>query len=283
MNSRQLIMSALQEDVRKGDITTNLIIPQNTKGKGIIIAKEDGVLAGIKIVEQVFKILDPKIKFKYLVNDGESFKKGATICRFEGKLSAILTGERTALNFLARLSGIATLTSKFVEKVKGTKVKILDTRKTTPLLRELEKYAVKCGGGHNHRMGLWDMILIKDNHIKAAGGIKEAMSKIKYQNSNTKIEIEVKNLRELDEALKCPIDIIMLDNMSIKEIKSCRDTIYRVRRNVGTNSIRAIKIEVSGGVNLNNVCQIAKTGVDYISVGALTHSAPGIDFSLGIE
>ncbi|MCK4352917.1 carboxylating nicotinate-nucleotide diphosphorylase, partial [candidate division WOR-3 bacterium] len=182
MKLKQIVKSALKEDTGKGDITTNLIIRKVIEGKAVIKAKESGVLAGGNVAKEVFKLLDPKIKFAQLVKDRENFNPGAILFELKGSIAPILTGERTALNFLQKLSGIATLTHKFVEQVKGTGAKILDTRKTTPNLRELEKYSVRCGGGKNHRMGLWDMILIKDNHIKAAGGIDKAIAKCKMQN-----------------------------------------------------------------------------------------------------
>ena len=238
-------------------------------------------MAGSDVACEVFKFLDPDIKFVRVIKDGAKFKSGEVLFKITGKLSAILTGERTALNFLQHLSGIATLTNKFVEKIAGTSAKILDTRKTTPGLRELEKHAVKCGGGENHRMGLWNMILIKDNHIKVVGGIREVISKIIPQNAGQKsrIEIEIKDLGELKEALQYPIDRVMLDNMGIPQIK---EAVKIVKSRIPNTEHRTPKIEVSGGVNLNNVREIAETGIDYISVGALTHSAPAIDMSLEI-
>ncbi|MDI6840206.1 MAG: carboxylating nicotinate-nucleotide diphosphorylase [bacterium] len=270
----QIVRLALKEDIGKGDITTELVIPEAATGNALIISKEPGVLAGGSVANAVFKTISPESKFVQRVKDGETFKKGATLFEIHGPIHAILKCERTALNFLQRLSGIATLTYKFVNKVKGTKVKILDTRKTTPGLRELEKYAVRCGGGYNHRFGLWDMILIKDNHIRAAGGIKEAISKIKNQISKIKVEIEVKNLSEFKEAITYPVDMIMLDNMPIKEM---REAVKLAKKRKSK-----IELEASGGINLNNVREIAKTGVDYISVGKITRSAPSIDMSLEI-
>lgn len=232
------------------------------------------MLAGGEVAKETFKFLDPGIEFTQVVMERDKFKVGNVLFEVEGRLSAILTAERTALNFLQHLCGVATLTNKFVEKVRGTGVKILDTRKTTPGLRELEKYAVRCGGGENHRMGLWDMILIKGNHIKAVGGIGEAIEKLKVKSEKLKVEVEVKDLEELGQAIKYPIDRVMLDNMSIEEIREA------VKKCQIQNP--KCKIEVSGRVNLENVKEIAETGVDYISVGALTHSAPSIDMSLKV-
>ena len=223
-----------------------------------------------------FKLLDPKIKFMPLVSDGKSFKTNAVIARVEGNVQSILSAERAALNFLSRLSGIATLTSKFVNKIKPYKVKIMDTRKTTPGLRLLEKYAVAAGGGCNHRLGLHDQILIKDNHLKAIDYDWAALCHTirKYKKRRVNTEIEVSDLKELNEALKLTPDIIMLDNMGIKEMKAAVKSLRSLRSN--------IKLEASGGVSLKNVRKIAATGVDMISVGGLTHSSNPIDFSLEI-
>lgn len=276
MRLNEIVRKALEEDIRKGDVTTNSIIPKNSKGKAVIVAKEEGVLAGIEVVCEVFTALDSGIKFNKFLNDGDRFEPGTKLLEIAGSLRAILTGERTALNFLTHLSGVATLTSHFVEKVKGTKAKILDTRKTIPGLRELEKHAVKMGGGTNHRFGLYDAVLIKDNHIAAAGGIKQAVEKVKESARGacawSFVEVEVENLEQLKEALSCGADRIMLDNMSIEDVKKA----------VEITSGKA-KLEVSGGVNLDTVRKIAETGVDYISVGAITHSFKAIDLSLEIK
>ncbi len=271
---KRLVKRALREDIGSGDITTELIIPPDSNGRAVIKAKESGILAGGEVAQAVFTTLDPDIKFTQLIKDGEKFARSVVLFELEGNLRTILKGERVALNFLQRLSGIATLTNKFVERVSGTGVKILDTRKTTPGLRELEKYAVRCGGGENHRMRLSDMILIKDNHIKAVGGIREAMEKLKVKSSKFKVEVEVKNLEELDVVLDYPVDFfrIMLDNMSVDEIKEAT-------RKCKMPTAKCC-LEVSGGVNLENVREIAETGVDYISVGALTHSVSSIDMNL---
>jgi len=223
-------------------------------------------------------MVNPAIVFNLLKQDGERIKKGEKVVLVQGKVKSILSAERTALNFLQRLSGIATFTAKYVEKIKGTKAKILDTRKTTPGLRVLEKYAVKAGGGENHRMGLFDMILIKENHIKAAGGISDAIKNARSKYRTKKIEVEVGNLSEVKEAIGSESagslgpDWMMLDNMKIQQMKKA----VRMIRSISPN----IKIEASGGINLKNVRKIALTGVDFISVGALTHSAPALDLSL---
>ncbi|HID92833.1 MAG TPA: carboxylating nicotinate-nucleotide diphosphorylase [bacterium (Candidatus Stahlbacteria)] len=275
MRLSAIVKRALKEDIGKGDVTTNSVIPKDSKGKAVIVAKKDGVLAGMDVACEVFKILDPQIKFNKFLNDGDKFKNGMKLLEIYGSLRAILTGERTALNFLTHLSGIATLTSHFVEKVRGTKAKILDTRKTIPGLRELAKYAVKMGGGENHRFGLHDAVLIKDNHIAVAGGIREAVERLRKSSIDSRfssfIEVEVENLFQLKEALSCDVDRIMLDNMNVEDIKKAVEI---------TNG-RA-ELEVSGGVNLDNVRKIAETGVDYISVGSITHSAKSIDMSLEV-
>jgi nicotinate-nucleotide pyrophosphorylase (carboxylating) len=271
-HANNLIRSALSEDLGKGDITSQTLIKDNLTGKAIIIAKQDGIIAGLDVAKTVFKIVDKKTIFQPSKKDGERVKTGDQIAIIRGKVTSLLSAERTALNFLQRLSGIATLTSEYVYQVKGTRAKILDTRKTTPGLRVLEKYAVKMGGGTNHRMGLYDMILIKENHIKAAGGIGEAMRKARASIKKTKIEVEVSNLREVIEAVASSPDWIMLDNMNPREMKKAVNIIRS--ENPG------IKIEASGGVSLKNVRKIALNGVDFISVGALTHSAPALDLSM---
>lgn len=274
MKIHGIIKQALKEDIGKGDITTNSIIPKSEFVKAEIIAKDSGIIAGLGIAEQVFKELDKNIIFIKKVKDGEKAKEFKVIAEIKGNARAILAGERVALNFLQRLSGIATLTAKFV-KLAGTKsrkqrgIKILDTRKTTPLMRELEKYAVRAGGGKNHRFGLYDAVLIKDNHIEAAGSITEAVKKAKR--AGKAIEVEVKNLREVREALNAGVDRLLLDNMDIKNIKES------VKLAKGR-----VKLEVSGGVSLNSIKAIAKTGVDYASIGALTHSAKALDISLDV-
>jgi len=268
-----IITRALEEDIGPRDITTSSIIPEGLKAKAAILAKEDFVLAGINVCSECFRTLDTEIKFKGKFKDGDSVKKGKVIAEIKGNAMSILMSERVALNFLQRLSGIATLTSTFVKEVKSLKVKIVDTRKTAPGLRSLEKYAVRVGGGFNHRFGLYDAVLIKDNHIALSGDIKKAVTKVKNGISHTaKIEVETKTLREVKEALQSGVDIIMLDNMSLETM---------------TKAIKIIDgralIEASGNINIRNGREVAKTGVDLISIGSLTHSAPAIDISLEIR
>ncbi|OGC03571.1 nicotinate-nucleotide diphosphorylase (carboxylating) [candidate division WOR-1 bacterium RIFOXYA12_FULL_43_27] len=268
-----LIKKALEEDVGSGDITTNAIVPENKIAKAKIIAKEEGIIAGLPLAKLTYEVLDKKVRFISKVKDGCRVKSGTVIAEISGPARAILTGERLALNFLQHLSGIATLTNKFKaqsSKCKN-KVEILDTRKTMPLWRGAEKYAVACGGGTNHRMGLYDAILIKDNHIAIAGGIEKAICKAQAQaQAKVRIEVEAKRISEVKEAIKIGVDRILLDNMNIKTLKQA----------VALCKKSKIKTEASGGVNLKNVAAIAKTGVDYISIGALTHSAKALDISL---
>jgi nicotinate-nucleotide pyrophosphorylase (carboxylating) len=270
---KEIIKLALKEDIGKGDITTENLIPLGKKGIAVIIAKEKGILAGGRLVKEIFSSRSKNIKVVQLVKDGEEFSKGNVLFKIEGNLRTILTCERVVLNFLQYLSGVATLTNRFVKKIANTRIKILDTRKTLPGVRLLSKYAVRCGGGMNHRLGLWDMILIKDNHIKAVGGVKEVLKKVKK--GKTKIEIEVKTLTQLKEVLNYQIDWIMLDNMSVKDMKEA----IRLIRKSNPN----IKIEISGGVNLKTISSFATLDVDYISVGALTHSPKAIDLTLKIK
>lgn len=270
----EIIKKALEEDLnRKGDLTTEAIPIIFKKGKAIILAKEEGILAGLEVCKAVFNSLDKNIIFKTKFQDGKGIKPGNTIVSLEGNIKSILTAERTALNVLSHLSGIATLTNKFVQKTKPYRVKLLDTRKTIPGLRKFEKYAVKKGGGFNHRLGLYDGIIIKDSHIKAAGGIKEAVKGIrKNYKSKYKIEVEAKNLNEVKEAIEARSDLIMLDNMKIEMINKAKNLIGK-----------RVPIEVSGGVNLSNIREIAKIGVDFISIGRLTNSAPALDISLELK
>lgn len=276
-----IVRRALEEDIGRGDITTNSLISPDLRVKGVILAKEKGILAGLDIAKLCFKFVDKDIKFIPEIKDGYKFKKSQVIARIEGRACKILNAERTSLNFLMHLSGVATLTHRFVQKIKSYKVKITDTRKTLAGLRILEKYAVRVGGGTNHRMGLYDQVLIKENHIKVIGdrfwvmGFKE----IKRAAPQFKIEVEVKTLKEFNRVLKLKLDIIMLDNMSIKDIKKA----VRIRNNLLPNTYDLKpKLEVSGNVNLNNVRKLAQTGIDMISIGALTHSAKAIDMSLEI-
>ncbi|MCS7245746.1 MAG: carboxylating nicotinate-nucleotide diphosphorylase [candidate division WOR-3 bacterium] len=263
------IKLALLEDSLYGDLTSE-ILEINANGEFLLLAKEDFILCGISIFERVFKFLDENIKFETYYKDGDLVKSGEIISRISGNVKSILRGERVALNFLQKLSGIATNTYNFVKLVEGTKVKILDTRKTTPLYRKLEKYAVKIGGGYNHRFSLFDGVLIKDNHIKVLGGIENAIKiAIKNKPFGKKIEVEISNIDELKIVLNYPIDIVMFDNFGIDMIKEAVKLIDK-----------KLEIEVSGGVNINNVRDIALLGVDYISIGALTHSSRWVDVSL---
>jgi nicotinate-nucleotide pyrophosphorylase (carboxylating) len=267
----QAVATALEEDLGGvGDITTNAIIPPDAQGDASIIVRKPGVIAGLDLAAASFKSLDPDVRFTRIVEDGSKVEAGATIARIAGKTRALLTGERTALNFFGRLSGIATLTAGYVAAVEGTHAKIVETRKTTPGLRALEKYAVRCGGGTNHRFGLYDAVLVKDNHIAAAGGLAEALNAVRTAVGHlVKIEVEVDTLDQLENVLRFPIDAVLLDNMDAGTLK----------RAIALVKGRAIT-EASGGVTLENVGKIAKTGVDLISVGALTHSARSLDSSL---
>lgn len=267
----EMLRRALEEDIGPADITSSLLIPEDDQSKAAYLAKGDFVLAGLPFAAEVFRLLDTSTSFKIFFNDGAKVTRGDIIAEVSGKTHVLLAGERVSLNILQRLSGIATLTGTYVDKIKGFKAKIVDTRKTTPCHRFIEKYAVRTGGGSNHRFGLYDGILIKDNHITAVGSIKEAVRRAKTGHHLTKIEIEVEDLRALNEAIEAGADIIMLDNMTIGDI----------RKAVKISAGRVI-LEASGGVTLENVRGIAETGVDLISVGALTHSAPSVDISLKI-
>jgi nicotinate-nucleotide pyrophosphorylase (carboxylating) len=267
-----LVKTALAEDIGAGDITTEAIVPADMTGTCRIVADEKMVIAGLFVAEMVFTELDSKIKFKAKHKDGDAVSKGEEIAVIKGSLSSLLTAERVALNFLQRLSGISTLTAEFVSHVAGTNAKVLDTRKTSPCMRSLERYAVKVGGGFNHRTGLYDYILIKDNHIKAAGSLTEAVERVdKCYGGGAPVEVEVTTLKEVREALKSGADIIMLDNMNTTKIKKAIEVI----------DDHAL-VEVSGGVTLKTVKGIAACGVDFISVGALTHSAPSVDISMDV-
>lgn len=271
---REIIQIALEEDIGNGDITTSLLIPEDHESRALIIAKGNFVVAGIPFVKEVFAILDEGIRFDVFINDGLKVTKGDMIAEVYGKTRTLLSGERVSLNILQRLSGIATLTSMFVERVSGLGAKIVDTRKTTPGLRFMEKYSVRIGGGSNHRFGLFDGILIKDNHIEAVGNITEALRLAREGHHLTKIEVEVENLNDLKEAVEAGADIVMLDNMSIEDMKEAVKIVRGSKRN--------IIIEASGNITLNNVREVAETGVDLISIGALTHSATAADISMKI-
>ena len=274
-----LVKRALAEDIGEGDITAKILFPGAKKVKAIILAKEKGVIAGLPIAKLVFKSIDEKITFIPVIKEGEKIRKNQIVAKITGNCKVILAGERTALNFLSHLSGIATLTARFVEQTKSYKVKIMDTRKTTPNLRLLEKDAVKVGGGKNHRFGLFDGILIKDNHISAKfenriGVIEELVKLAKRKAKKMKVEVEVENYREAKAAITSGADIIMLDNISPKMIKK----IIKSAKNLPKRPL----FEVSGGINLKNINQFASLGIDRISIGALTHSAPALDLGLNI-
>jgi nicotinate-nucleotide pyrophosphorylase (carboxylating) len=265
----EIIKQSLNEDIGSGDATSESIISKDAMMNGRIIAKQNGVIAGLDVARAVFHLLDVSIQFDSLVKDGQRVVPTGELIRLRGHAQSLLVGERTALNFLGRMSGIATLTRQFVDVVAGTKALILDTRKTAPGLRYFDKLAVKLGGGENHRIGLYDMILIKDNHIDFAGGIEEAVRRAKAARSGLQIEVEARSVADVQIALNLGVERIMLDNMSIDMMKEA----------VHLTNGRA-KLEASGNVSLETVRAIAETGVDFISIGALTHSAKVFDFSL---
>jgi nicotinate-nucleotide pyrophosphorylase (carboxylating) len=269
----RLIEQALLEDIHTGDITTQAVVPESRPASARLVAKEHLVVAGLATAARVFKILDSEINFTPCLTDGDKAAPGTIIATVHGEAAQLLMGERVALNLLQRMCGIATLTADFVAAVAGTKARIVDTRKTTPGLRQLEKYAVRVGGGINHRTGLYDGVLIKENHIVAAGGITEAIRRARaYIPHTLKIEIETETLTQVDEALAAGADIIMLDNMSLDEMRTAVTSI-------GSKAL----VEASGGVNLERVRAIAETGVDIISVGALTHSPRAMDISMLLD
>jgi nicotinate-nucleotide pyrophosphorylase (carboxylating) len=295
-----LVRRALAEDVGPGDATTTAIVPPGSPAKAVILARQTLVCAGLPIAETVFRELDPEMRVGCLHNDGSFVEPGTKLIELAGEAQAILTGERTALNFLAHLCGIATLTRRFVEQLADTRARIRDTRKTTPGLRALEKYAVKCGGGSNHRFGLFDAILIKENHIAIAGGVKAALDRAHAYTSlkmpaprsasaydaagldpevvgpgPLSVQIEVRDDRELREALEAGAEAVLLDNMTPEEAKHCVELARSLRRDC--------VIEISGGITLDNARAYAETGADFLSSGALTHSAPSADLSLLVE
>jgi nicotinate-nucleotide pyrophosphorylase (carboxylating) len=280
-NLKDLIKIALDEDIQKGDITSESIIPQTKKAKAIIKAKEDFILCGIDVANLVFKTKDASIIFKKERNDGDQIKEGEVIATIEGDAITLLSCERIALNFLQHLSGIATKTKTYTQLLKGTKTQLLDTRKTIPGYRALEKYAVKVGGGTNHRMGLYDQILIKENHIIVAGSIQKCVEAVeeKVKNKSIKIEVECETIAEVKEALTTETDIIMLDNMSTNEMKTAVELVQKHNE----ESKKKVSTEASGGINLENIQHIAETGVDFISIGsALTLSAKAVDIAMEI-
>lgn len=272
-----VIARGLAEDVGTGDVTTEWTVPPDAEGRARIVAKQRVVLAGVDVVPALFSQLDDRVDVELLGADGDRVMRGQVIARLEGPARPILTGERVALNILGRLSGIATMTRRFVEEVRGTSARIIDTRKTTPGWRRLEKAAVVSGGGGNHRMGLYDMVMIKDNHIAVAGGIEAAVARVRRENEGgLPIEVEVRTLPELEEVLPLGVDWVMLDNMAPA---SLRHAVARVRAFPGPKP----KLEASGNITLENVRTVAQTGVDVISVGTLTHSAPIADLSMQVE
>jgi nicotinate-nucleotide pyrophosphorylase (carboxylating) len=264
----RVVHAALAEDVGAGDVTTEATVKADAVGSAALLVKEPGVVCGLRAAETTFRALDPEIRFEAFASDGDVVEPPAIVARVTGSERAILTGERVALNFLGRLSGIATLTHRFVEAVEGTGVSVLDTRKTTPGLRVLEKHAVACGGGRNHRFGLDDAVLVKDNHLRAAGSIRKAVELLRAA-TDLPVEVECETLDDVREALEVGVDAILLDNMTLAEL----------RESVALSAGRA-RLEASGGVSLDTIHEIAETGVDEISVGALTHSAPSLDVSL---
>ena len=266
----RIVRTALQEDIGLGDVTTNVTVAQETMARAELVAKEDFVVAGLDVAAEVFRQLDKEISFEKISRDGHSVKKGEVIAWIKGSAMLLLQGERVALNLLQRMSGIATLTATYVNSIAATGATVVDTRKTVPGLRALDKYAVRMGGGHNHRIGLFDGILIKENHISAAGGLGAAVQRARELSPHTlKIEVETTSLVEVQEALDARADVIMLDNMGLAELREA----------VSLIAGRAL-IEASGGVNLDTVKDIAETGVDFISVGALTHSVKAADISM---
>lgn len=265
-----ILLSALREDISSEDVTTNAVMPTAIPGTVDLLCKEEGIIAGLPIFARVFALLDPAVKVDFFCQEGDAVSKGQRLAVVQGDIRVLLSGERVALNFLQRMSGIATYTRAVADRLNGARTKLLDTRKTTPNLRLLEKYAVRVGGGHNHRFNLSDGVLLKDNHIAAAGGVKEAVAMAKaYAPFVRKIEVEVENLDMVRQAVEAGADIIMLDNMTHEEMKEALSLIQG----------RA-ETECSGNVTLDNVAALADLGVDYISCGALTHSAPILDLSL---
>jgi len=268
---RDLVRRALAEDVGVGDVTTAAVVPAGAAATAVILAKGDCVVAGLPVAREVFHQLDPAVSFESVLEDGARARTGDVLVRLNGPAAPILTGERTALNFLQQLSGVATLTRRFVDAAGGRLV-VLDTRKTVPTLRALAKYAVRCGGGANHRLGLFDAFLIKDNHVRFAGSVSEAVRRARATGRPLPIEVEAQSLPQVDEALAAGADVVMLDNLSTAEMTEA------VRRIAG----RA-RVEISGGVSLGRIPELVAIGADCVSVGALTHSAPAADISLELE
>lgn len=272
-DTQDLIRGALQEDIGHQDITTANLVDAEQRSRGVFLAKSAGIVAGIQVALQVFRCLDEDIQFTVVKNDGEEISPGDILAIIEGSTRTLLMGERVALNFLQRLSGIATRTNHMVDLIRYEKAEIVDTRKTTPGLRYLEKYAVSVGGARNHRFGLYDGAMIKDNHIKVAGGIQKAVSTLRTRIPHTiKIEVEVENLEQLQEALEARADIILLDNMDI-------DTLHQAVQLTAGQAL----LEASGGITEDTLAEVARTGVDFISIGALTHSTSSLDISFNLD
>ncbi len=270
---KPIILLALREDIGDGDVTSNAIFNGNGKAEAVIISKEDGIFCGGEVAKSVYEEIDPTVKVSILKNDGKKIHKGEEVLKIKGHTKSIFLGERTVLNFVGHMSGVATRTKNICTLLKGTGIKVLDTRKTIPGFRLLDKYSVKAGGGQNHRIGLYDMVLIKDNHIKAAGSITEAVNRVKkVYGKKYKIEVETTNLIEVKEAVKSKVDIIMLDNMK-------KETIKKAIGLINGN----IKIDVSGNIDEKKIKQIADLKIDYISIGAITHSVKAIDLSMTIQ
>lgn len=276
MGMEKIVNFALFEDKTKQDATTNALVPKDKKLKANILVKENGIICGLGLIKKIFGRLDKKSHVQLKAKDGQKVKKGKVVAEVYGSARSIIASERIVLNFLQHLSGIASLTAKYVEKTKGTKTKIYDTRKTVPGLRELAKYAVKCGGGVNHRMNLGGMAMIKDNHLKVVVNIPEAVKKIRRNKRNIKVEVECDNISQVKQALKSRADIIMLDNMNIKTLKKA---IKMIR---GNGEYKPL-IEISGGITLDSIRKLSKLNADRISIGALTHSAPALDISMEIN
>lgn len=268
----RLIRDALDEDIGAGDLATMATISADARGKGLFRAKKDGVVAGLVLLDRIFYFIDHRVEVRLLVKDGTAVKSGMVVAEAEGPVRALLLAERTALNFLQQLSGTATLTSKLVAAVKDFPCKVLDTRKTTPGLRTLQKYAVRMGGGTNHRIGLYDAALVKDNHIEATGSIAEAVKAVRrHAPFMAKVEVEAGNMTQVQEAIDAGADVIMLDNMNLAQMA---EAVKLINKRAG--------VEASGGITLDSIRQVAETGVDFISSGALTHSAPVVDFNMKI-
>jgi len=268
---RDIVRRALEEDLGAGDITTEATLRSELRARGVFLVKSECVVAGLDVAIEVFRQVDPGVEVRLRRHDGERCARGEEIAEIAGSARALLIAERTALNFLQRLSGIATRTREFV-RASGGRITVLDTRKTTPTLRLLEKYAVAVGGATNHRVGLFDAILIKDNHVRLAGGVRAAVARVRQHRPGLPVEVEAQSLNQVDEALEAGADIILADNLSLEHI---RETVRRARGRA--------KVEISGGVTLERLPDLAATGADFVSVGALTHSAPAVDISFEIE